>query len=154
MSRYDDILHKDRPASKHPKMDLGNRAKIFAPFSALRGFDIALITKAKEKALVSRAWLSDDMQNILERKLNQLAAGDMVTVTYFSLQKRIGDYEMGNYFTVTGSVEEIDQLNRALVLSCAFVPFIDIFDLQGGVFDHADGESEEAICGGSGDTSD
>lgn len=154
MGRYNDILHMDRPASNRPKMDLGNRAKIFAPFSALRGFDIAVVTKAKEKALVPRAWLSDDMQNDMERKLNQLAIGDTVTVNYFVLEKRIGDYEVGNYVTETGCVEEIDLLNQALVLPHAFVPFTDIYDLQGGVFDHADGEPEEAICGSSGDTPD
>lgn len=37
MSQYNDILHKERPVSNRPKMDLGNRAKIFAPFSALSG---------------------------------------------------------------------------------------------------------------------
>ena len=48
MGKYDDIIRRERPESKHPKMDLGNRANIFAPFSALRGFDIAVLTKAKE----------------------------------------------------------------------------------------------------------
>lgn len=55
MSQYNDILHKERPVSNRPKMDLGNRAKIFAPFSALRGFDVAVLTKQKEKTLVPRA---------------------------------------------------------------------------------------------------
>jgi len=140
LNRYDNMIHMERPVSKHPKMDLGNRAKIFSPFSALRGFDIAVLTKAKEKALSPRAWLSDDMQEDLVRKLRQLKEGDMVTVTYFSLQKRMRDYEIGSYISESGPVEEIDELGHALVLPQCYVPFTDIYDLQSEVFNHAEGE--------------
>lgn len=140
MNRFDDMIHMERPASKHPKMDLGNRAKLFMPFSALRGFDIAVLTKAKERALSPRAWLSDDMQEDLERKLRQLKEGDMVTATYFVPQKRIGDYEVGSYIKESGPVEEIDELGRALVLPQCYVPFTDIYDLQTEVFNRAEGE--------------
>lgn len=42
--KYADILDKQRPQSeqslrKHPRMPLQNRAKIFAPFAALRGYE-------------------------------------------------------------------------------------------------------------------
>ena len=144
MGKYDDILHMERPASKHPKMDLTNRAKLFSPFSALRGFDIAVLTKQKENALVERAWLSEDMQEVLERRLCQISAGDRVTVTYFCLRKAIGDYEIGEYVTETDIVEEVDELAQALVLSGTFIPFTDIHDLQGD-FSHADGEQTETI---------
>jgi len=119
-------------------MDLRNRAKIFAPFSALRGFDIAVLTKEKEKTLMTRAELSDDRKDVLERKLNRLSIGDAVTVTYFSLQKKIGDLEVGCYITERACVEGIDLLNQALVLPHTFVPFVDIYDLQGEGFDYAD----------------
>ncbi len=142
MNRYNDILHKERPVSNRPKMDLGNRAKIFAPFAALRGFDMAVLTKAKERALMPRAELSDDMQLVLEDKLRRLSAGDSVTVTYFSLQKRIGDYEVGSYVTETGWVEAVDVESQALVLTDAFIPFMDIYDLQGEVFEHGETEGE------------
>lgn len=145
MGKYDDILHMERPASKHPKMDLTNRAKLFSPFSALRGFDIAVLTKQKENALVERAWLSEDMQEVLERRLCQISAGDRVTVTYFCLRKAIGDYEIGEYVTETDIVEEVDELAQALVLSGTFIPFTDIYDLQGD-FSHADGEQTETVC--------
>ncbi|MEH2933474.1 hypothetical protein [Acutalibacter sp. JLR.KK004] len=145
MGKYDDILHMERPASKHPKMDLTNRAKLFSPFSALRGFDIAVLTKQKENALIERAWLSEDMQEVLERRLCQISAGDRVTVTYFCLRKAIGDYEIGEYVTETDIVEEVDELAQALVLSGTFIPFTDIYDLQGD-FSHADGEQTETVC--------
>lgn len=42
--KYADILHAECPNSeesrrKHPRMSLQNRAKIFSPFAALRGYD-------------------------------------------------------------------------------------------------------------------
>ena len=42
--KYADILYAQRPDSedsrrKHPRMSLQNRAKIFSPFAALRGYD-------------------------------------------------------------------------------------------------------------------
>ena len=80
------------------------------------------------------------MQEDLERKLRQLKEGDMVTVTYFILQKRMGDYEIGSYISESGPVEEIDGLGHALVLPQCYVPFTDIYDLQSEVWGHAEGE--------------
>ena len=39
--KYADILHGSRPepSYRHPRMTLSNRAKIFSPFSALRGYE-------------------------------------------------------------------------------------------------------------------
>ena len=39
--KYADILRLSRPEppAKHPRMSITNRAKIFSPFAALRGFD-------------------------------------------------------------------------------------------------------------------
>ncbi|MBP1757002.1 MAG: hypothetical protein H6Q59_3400, partial [Firmicutes bacterium] len=44
---YDDILHteyplKNRDIIKHPKMTIEDRAKIFAPFAALKGYEEAI----------------------------------------------------------------------------------------------------------------
>lgn len=40
--KYSDIINMERPVSRHPRMDLVNRAKIFTPYDALRGFDEAI----------------------------------------------------------------------------------------------------------------
>lgn len=37
--KYADIIDMPRPKMHHQRMDPLNRAKIFAPFDALRGFD-------------------------------------------------------------------------------------------------------------------
>ncbi len=51
--RYREIFFKGKPRHtkmdafyiRHPHMDLGKRAKLFAPFDALRGFSTALLTE-------------------------------------------------------------------------------------------------------------
>ncbi|MBR1675431.1 MAG: hypothetical protein IJ703_10820 [Eubacterium sp.] len=53
--KYRDIINLERPvhnndafAAAHPKMDLMERAKIFAPFSALRGLNQTLSAKLEK----------------------------------------------------------------------------------------------------------
>jgi len=42
MGRYDDILKLQRPKSYRRPMEAENRAKIFVPFAALKGYEEAL----------------------------------------------------------------------------------------------------------------
>ena len=43
MSDYDDIINTSWPRpSQRPRMEVSQRAKIFLPFSALTGYDMAL----------------------------------------------------------------------------------------------------------------
>ena len=52
--KYADILHLSRPEppAKHPRMSITNRAKIFSPFAALRGFDDEISNEGATKLLV------------------------------------------------------------------------------------------------------
>ena len=52
-SRYSDIIDmeyplKNRDIIKHPPMSLQDRAKIFAPFAALKGHEEAIAAKIKK----------------------------------------------------------------------------------------------------------
>ena len=52
MEDYKDIMYLDRPAPTHPRMNLGDRAKIFVPFAALKGYEEALevvLQKARDE---------------------------------------------------------------------------------------------------------
>ena len=46
---YSDIMFMDGPPKERPGMDIGHRAKQFAPFSALRGLENGL-RKAEDRA--------------------------------------------------------------------------------------------------------
>ncbi len=84
MNPYEDILHAKRPTSAHPKMPLSNRAKLFSSFDALRGFNLAILTKQVERELVARITLSEDAEKQIDQKLHWLEPGAQVTVTFFA----------------------------------------------------------------------
>jgi hypothetical protein len=51
--KYDDIIHMEYPLpgkdkAKHPPMAISDRAKIFAPFAALKGFDESIEQKQRQ----------------------------------------------------------------------------------------------------------
>ncbi|MBQ2800764.1 MAG: hypothetical protein IJF03_05175 [Lachnospiraceae bacterium] len=47
MGKYDDIINMDRPKSNRPSMSRADRAKIFMPFAALKGYEEAIEEKQK-----------------------------------------------------------------------------------------------------------
>ena len=56
-AKYADILHKSRPepSFKHPRMSLSNRAKIFSPFAALRGYEEEIADEKWKQMRVSKS---------------------------------------------------------------------------------------------------
>ena len=126
---YAHIINKSRPVSKRPHMSLDNRAKIFAPFSALRGFDISILTKEKDRALVPRVTLSEHMQETIERKLRKIKSGEQIALTWFRPVKQIGGNELGEYVTETLTATWVDCQNRVLVTKERTVPFEDIREI-------------------------
>lgn len=80
---YGDIIHLSRPASSHPRMDSVQRAKIFAPYDALRGFDEAIDEVNERAAEVLREELSEEEKAALSEKLQTLQKGMRVRITYF-----------------------------------------------------------------------
>jgi hypothetical protein len=60
-SKYSDIIDLSRPELHHQRMDILNRAKIFAPFDALRGFDEEIQEVDKETSVDKSEIYSDDL---------------------------------------------------------------------------------------------
>ena len=65
LAAYQDILYCSRPVSRHPKMSIENRAKLFTPFSALRGFDIEILTQEQDRLLMPQISLASDREEDL-----------------------------------------------------------------------------------------
>ena len=76
--KYLDVYQKGKPAHerydsfsvRHPSMDPGKRAKLFAPFDALRGFHFAILTK--EVLYVDKPELSCEETQALNFQLARL----------------------------------------------------------------------------------
>ena len=74
---YRDMIHLSRPISRHPKMSVENRAKLFTPFSALRGFDIEILTQEQDRLLMPQISLASDREEEIYRVLNGLHQGGL-----------------------------------------------------------------------------
>lgn len=101
------------------KMSREERAKQFMPFAALKGYEEAL--KEKEKIVVSKIELSDEMKEELSRKLQKIQKNDIVMVVYFCKDE---------YLKVTGMVSRMDKDARILKVVNTKIPFEDIYELE------------------------
>lgn len=110
--KYADILRLSRPEppAKHPRMSITNRAKIFSPFAALRGFDDEISNEGASKLLVKKVEISDEEKNTLSDKLLQVKKGMKVVVRYFVRTTK----NTGKYMSLTGTVVIIDPVYREL----------------------------------------
>ena len=129
LAAYQDILYLSRPISKHPKMSVENRAKLFTPFSALRGFDIEILTTEQDRLLVPQISLASDQEEEIYRLLNGLHQGNWATVTYFVPVKHIAGQLLGEYTVVSGEVKRVDDVEQLLVLEGYPIPFGNIHAL-------------------------
>lgn len=96
-----------------------DRAKQFAPFDALRGLREAL--EQKERIVVKKIDLSDEMKEDIDLKLHQISLNDIITVIYFC---------DGEYLKVTGMVSGFFPTSRILQIVNTKIYFDDIYDIQ------------------------
>ena len=136
LTKYGNIIFLGRPvhngdlfSRRHPKMT--NRAKIFAPFAALVGFDERV--RAKEIDYTPRRELAEEETAELNEVLGRLARGDRVKVRYFEL---CIDHEsdafgrLGLYKTASGIVRWVDAIGQVLYLEDRAIGFSDLYQLQ------------------------
>ena len=101
-------------------MPISERAKIFAPFSALKGLSEAL--SDKEKVRVPKKELSEDMTFELDKMLKSIEIGEIITVVYYC-EKEL------NYIQITGQLIKIDVINRELILNSKTISFDNLFEI-------------------------
>ncbi len=106
-------------AKPRAKMPIEERAKQFSPFAALKELPAALA--AKEKILVDKPLLSEDVCEELNRKIKLLKPGAIATVIY---------YQNGEYIKRTGMVAHVWETSRLLQIVNTKIPFDDILELQ------------------------
>ena len=112
--KYGDIIEMERPQTeeslrKHPRMTLQNRAKIFSPFAALRGYDEQLAAEKQRTERVTKRILTEEEMSALSDRLMQVTKGMTITVRYFKEDTTHPEVPaVGNYITLTGKADRID----------------------------------------------
>ena len=147
--KYREALSRDRPqhatcdefSLRHPKMPLEQRAKIFASFSALTGFEERI--EAKLERYVEKRELTDEEQAALDRALAELydrtrgrargRARDKPVYAAVTWYMPCPDEQheayglRGSYQTVSGRVWRVDPvLTRTLQIGEMRIEFSDL----------------------------
>ena len=102
-----------------------DRAKIFMPFDAVKGFREALAEK--ERIVVPKIELSEERKEELDRRLRMIHTGDIVTVIYF---------HNGEYVKLTGMVSKFSPSGRMLSIVNTRICFDDIRELENAAADN------------------
>ncbi len=102
-----------------PKMSVEIRAKQFMPFAALRGLPEALARK--EKIVVEKIELTEDMAAELDWNMRNMQVGKMVTAIYFHKDE---------YIKKTGILSKLDIDARVLQIVETRIPFEDLLKLE------------------------
>ena len=150
--RYREVFLKGKPRHdqydpfriRHPRMNQGHRAKIFAPFDALKGFNEAV--SAKEVLYESRIELSPEDAAELDRRLSilhnltynsRMARTNrvQVSVTYYQpcLDPNHDDYGLrGQYQTITGICWNVDaEVSRTILIDKMKISLDNVLRIEG-----------------------
>lgn len=149
--RYRDVFLKGKPRHdrydsfriRHPEMPPGKRAKLFAPFDALRGFDFALLMK--NEIYTDKAVISPEDREELDRRLSILhnltfngrmarANRVQVTVTYYEPCRDVNSEaygSQGQYKTITGTCMNVDtEVTGTILVDEMRIPLEDIRQIE------------------------
>ena len=149
--RYRDVFLKGKPQHgqydsfriRHPGMDIRKRAKIFAPFDALKGFNEAV--SAKNVLYHDMTAPSEEDAAELDRRLKILhgltynsrmarANHVQVTVTYYE-PCRDADHEdyglRGQYKTICGICRNVDtEVTKTILIGKARLPLENVRKIE------------------------
>lgn len=131
--KYADLLPRSRPEPIKPRMSISNRAKIFSPFAALRGYEDEIASEGKDHLKGKRIELSEEQKELLGKRISQMRKKQLVKVKYFT---------DGYYEELPGKVDSVDSINKALKIYTGvtnaigkelptIIPFEDILTIQG-----------------------
>lgn len=101
------------------KNEYADRAKIFAPFDALKGFKEAL--REKEKVVVKKRIISQEEKDKIGEILKNIKKNQMVEVIYF---------DNDEYLKIKGVVSKIDYVYLELMIVQTKIKFDDIYKIK------------------------
>lgn len=96
-----------------------DRAKIFMPFDALKGF--SEVIKLMEKNAESKKTFSEDMEIDLNNKINSLSKGNKICIKYYCGIE---------YIETIGIIKRINKEYRNIELNNCKINFDDILDIN------------------------
>lgn len=130
-SAYADMIYMQRPVSRRIRMDIGHRAKQFAPFAALKGFEECV--RKKEIVYEKKKILPYEKANDIDRKLRFLTSGMRIQVTFFKESKEFPG--KGQYHTIDGIVDFFNP-SICLRIGNTEINIMDIIDINVDIYEN------------------
>ena len=129
-------------SARHPKMPLGRRAKIFAPFDALKGFSEAI--GSKDVLYEERKVLNDEERQKLVQQLyvlknltsNSRAPREdhlIITVVHYvpcADENNEAFGLRGNYRAITGVCQNVDEIYGTILIDNYRIAFENILSIK------------------------
>jgi len=136
MSKYDDIIHLNRPISRHKKQSVDSRAAQFAPFAALTGYESAI--KETARLTDKKIEINDELREALNFKLNFLnnhikERNEIIIIYFIKDDKKNG----GQYVSKKGIIKRIDPVSETIKLEDNTIIIMDdILNIKGEMFEN------------------
>lgn len=130
MAQYQRIMYLQRPVSKRHPMAVERRAKQFAPFAALKGFEETI--REKEFIYEKKRVLPEEKNNELDMKLKILKPGMEIRAEYFEENEKKPGY--GQYLSARGKVDFYDPA-VCIRIGKVEINIHNLFDLSGDNFE-------------------
>lgn len=127
---YKKMINMDRPKSTRRKMETAHRAKIFAPFAALKGFEEAV--RKEEIIYEPKMELPEEKKREIDWKLKRIQRGMQVKIRYFEENSEIPGY--GLQKEVHGTVDFFDPAIH-LRIGDTEIAVADITSIEGDEFE-------------------
>lgn len=139
ISQYEELLNIEYPfentiQNTRRKMPVSDRAKIFASFAALKGYEEAIASK--EKIIVPRIELAEDSMEYLNQQLTKIEQllnkqiHPIVTIVYF-YKEMTKVQELGEYILFTGVVSKYEKTSHILQIIDKRFKLEDIYKIYG-----------------------
>lgn len=136
MGNYDDIINCSRPKSDRVPMAVADRAKIFMPFAALKGYDEAV--DDKKKLYTKRIELTEERKEELDRQIyllkNSIIKGEKleVVIKYFEIDESVSmekKEEVGKYIDIIGKLAKIDEFKKRIKIKEQYINIENILEI-------------------------
>ncbi|MDD7281133.1 MAG: hypothetical protein PUH10_03965 [Erysipelotrichaceae bacterium] len=119
--KEDRLIYTDYPFSS-PKMDLNTRAKIFLPFSALKGFE-QKIDEANQFH-IDKIEIDNDMKQYIYETLSFIESNSTNT------EIQVVYYEDYDYKMINGVIRIIDFQDGFIIIDDKKININDIYDIN------------------------
>ena len=127
---YEDIINLPHYEPKHKRMSISVRSAIFAPFSALTGFNDEV--KETERIVDKKIDITEEekekINNKLKEILKNIKGSPSIKVTHFIKDKKKNG---GKYITTIDTIKKIDMIEKYIMLvSKEKIYFDDILNIE------------------------